>query len=56
MLPLAHASREGFATRNTLFYLCRAELSTGTGFIFVAGCQRRRQLARGQTPVFQLGV
>ena len=34
MLPWEHASREGFATRNTLFYLRRAELSTGPALYF----------------------
>jgi hypothetical protein len=57
MLPGAHASREGFATRNTLFYSCRAELSTGTTLIFVACCHPDKQEnraappLRGQTPV-----
>jgi hypothetical protein len=56
MLPGAHASCEGFATRNALFYSCRAELSTGTTLIFVAGCHPDKQkkpgrAVRGQTPV-----
>ena len=50
MLPWEHASREGFATRNTLFYSRRAELSTGAPLIFFPCCQKRRQKNKPAAP------
>jgi hypothetical protein len=50
MLAWEHASRERFATRNTLFYLRRAELSTGARLILFPCCQNSRQEKRAAAP------